>query len=188
MTDLKQTAPILWAPWFIGEDWLCLHNQRLWLVKILDEQKLDKKFLYYVFNDEHVRSNIRGSATWATVKHTAPERIYNIDVNFPPLPTQQRIASILSPYDDMIENNARKIKILEEQAQLIYKERFVKFKFPWREKVKMVDSWTEFGEIPEGWEVKKLENVCSKVTDGTHESLKETTSWFYMISWKDLGN
>ncbi|MEI7920138.1 MAG: restriction endonuclease subunit S [bacterium] len=77
----------------------------------------------------------------------------NLDIYLPPLPTQQRIAFILSTYDDLIENNTRRIKILEEQAQLIYKEWFMKFKFPGWEKVKMVDSGTELGKIPEGWSI-----------------------------------
>ena len=72
----------------------------------------------------------------------------------PPLLLQHKIASILSAYDDLIENNTRRIKILEEMAQIIYNEWFVKFRFPGHENVKMVES--ELGMIPEGWEVKKL--------------------------------
>jgi type I restriction enzyme S subunit len=64
------------------------------------------------------------------VKHTAPERIYSIEVPLPPLPTQKRIASILSNYDNLIENNTRRIQILEEQAQTLYRQWFVEFKFP----------------------------------------------------------
>jgi type I restriction enzyme S subunit len=73
---------------------------------------------------------------------------------FPPCNTQYKITTILSAYDDMIENNNRRIKILEEMAKLIYKEWFVKFRFPGYEKAKMVKS--ELGMIPEGWEVRKL--------------------------------
>ena len=70
-----------------------------------------------------------------------------------PLPTQRKIAAILSAYDDLIENNTRRIKILEEMAQALYREWFVKFRFPGHEKVKMVES--ELGMVPEGWEIKK---------------------------------
>ncbi len=73
--------------------------------------------------------------------------------------TQDKIASILSAYDDLIENNLRRIKILEEIAQTLYREWFVKFRFPGHQKVKMVDS--SLGKIPEGWEVKHLSDVCS---------------------------
>jgi len=73
---------------------------------------------------------------------------------FPPLPTQRKIASILSAYDDLIENNLRRIKILEEIAQNLYREWFVKFRFPGWQNTRFVDS--PLGKIPEGWEVTKL--------------------------------
>ena len=60
----------------------------------------------------------------------------------PPLPVQDQIASILSAYDDLIENNTRRIKILEEMAQMIYREWFVNFRFPGHEKVEMVEVGT----------------------------------------------
>jgi type I restriction enzyme S subunit len=72
---------------------------------------------------------------------------------------QHKIASILSAYDDLIGNNLRRIKILEEIAQSLYREWFVKFRFPGHQKVKMVDS--PLGKIPEEWEVKHLSDVCS---------------------------
>ncbi len=71
-------------------------------------------------------------------------------ISVPPLKTQRKIASILSTYDNLIENNTRRIKILEEMAQTIYREWFVDFRFPGHEQVKMVDS--PLGKIPEGWE------------------------------------
>ncbi len=61
-------------------------------------------------------------------------------VPYPPLPTQHKIAAILSAYDDLIENNARRIAILEEMAQSLYKEWFVHFRFPGHEKISMVES------------------------------------------------
>src|SRR4029077_19757019 len=65
---------------------------------------------------------------------------------------------ILSAYDDLIENNLRRIRILEEMARSIYREWFVSFRFPGHENAKRVDS--PLGPIPEGWEVKKLGDVC----------------------------
>jgi type I restriction enzyme S subunit len=72
---------------------------------------------------------------------------------------QRKIAAILSAYDDLIENNARRIAILEEMAQLLYREWFVHFRFPGHEDVAMVDS--ELGAIPEGWEVVRLRDVAT---------------------------
>ena len=80
--------------------------------------------------------------------------VANLPVPVPPLPTQKRIASILSAYDDLIENNTKRIKILEEMARALYREWFVHFRFPGHESVKLVDS--PMGKIPEGWEVVML--------------------------------
>lgn len=78
---------------------------------------------------------------------------------------QKKVAYILSTYDDLIENNNRRIKILEEMAQAIYKEWFVNFHFPEHQKVKRIKS--ELGMIPMGWEVKKLEEVLSEIESGS---------------------
>ena len=72
---------------------------------------------------------------------------------------QNKISAILSAYDDLIENNLRRIKILEEMAQNLYREWFVKFRFPGHQKVKMVDS--PLGKIPGGWEVLKVRQVAN---------------------------
>ena len=81
----------------------------------------------------------------------------NLNIAVPPLPTQRKIAAILSAYDDLIENNLRRIKILEEMAQNFYREWFVKFRFPGHEKARFVDS--PLGRVPEGWEVVPLGDV-----------------------------
>ena len=78
----------------------------------------------------------------------------NLGIAVPPLPTQRKIAAILSAYDDLIENNLQRIKILEEMAQNLYHEWFVKFRFPGHEKVRFVDS--PLGRVPEGWELASL--------------------------------
>ena len=86
-------------------------------------------------------------------------------VRIPPLPTQRKIAAILSAYDDLIENNTRRIALLEQMAQLLYREWFVRFRFPGHESVRMVES--ELGEIPEGWRIRKLEQFGEIVTGKT---------------------
>jgi len=91
--------------------------------------------------------------------------IKRMSISIPSLPEQYVITSILSAYDDLIENNTRRIQILEEMAQLIYREWFVNFRFPGHEKVKFVNS--ELGEIPEGWEVVKLEDIIENVKEKT---------------------
>jgi type I restriction enzyme S subunit len=86
------------------------------------------------------------------------------------LPTQRKIAAVLSAYDDLIENNTRRIQILDEMARAIYREWFIHFRFPGHETVKMVES--ALGVIPEGWEVKRLADLV-ETQYGYTESARE---------------
>ncbi len=88
-----------------------------------------------------------------------------VEVAVPPLSTQRKIAAILSAYDDLIENNLRRIKILEEMAQALYREWFVKFRFPGHEHARFVDS--PLGRIPEGWEVVAFTDIADVCSGGT---------------------
>ena len=133
-----------------------LHNQRLGLIQDLDETVLDKKFLYYLFNTRSVRGQISGSATGTKVKHTAPERIYRVNATVPSkVHEQKKIASILSAYDDLIENNRRRIRLLEQAARLLYREWFVHLRFPGHEHVIITDG------VPEGWEKKPFSELAT---------------------------
>lgn len=111
---------------------------------------VDIKWAYYQLLDFDINNIDSGTA----IPSTSRDAFYAIPVLLPPLPTQRKIAGILSAYDDLIENNVRRIALLEEMAQLIYREWFVHFRFPGHEGVKMVNS--EPGPIPEGWEVANL--------------------------------
>ncbi len=82
----------------------------------------------------------------------------SLAIEFPPLPVQRRIAGILSAYDELIENSQRRIKILESMARALYREWFVHFRFPGHEHHPRVAS--PLGEIPQGWEVKKLGEIA----------------------------
>jgi type I restriction enzyme S subunit len=84
--------------------------------------------------------------------------VSRIPLRLPPLPVQRQIAGVLSAYDDLIENNARRIALLEALAQILYREWFVRFRFPGHEAVERVAS--ELGPIPAGWEVVKLKKVA----------------------------
>lgn len=142
-----------------------LHNQRIGLVTAKNKET-DLRYISYVMRTRIYQRFVVGSASGATVKHTSPKKIYEYVCLLPDPKTQTRIASFLSAYDDLIENNGRRIKVLEEMAQLLYTEWFVKFKFPDHEKVKMVDSGTEYGKIPEGWEIRNVENLIKRVPVG----------------------
>jgi type I restriction enzyme S subunit len=84
----------------------------------------------------------------------SPSQVESIEISFPPLPVQQRIAGVLSAYDELIENSQRRIKILEAMARGLYREWFVHFRFPGHENHPRVAS--ALGEIPQGWDVRKL--------------------------------
>jgi len=104
--------------------------------------------------------------------------------SLPPLPTQRRIAGILSAYDDLIENNTKRIKILEEMARALYREWFVHFRFPGHEKVKLVDS--PLGQIPEGWEYRGL-GECAKFLSGGTPRKSRAEFWDGDIPWVSSG-
>ena len=123
----------------------------------VDESQCDPEFVYYFFRSEETVNTIKGMSISAGVPHINLTMLREFPIPKPPLPLQRKIASILSAYDDLIENNTRRIAILEEMAQAIYREWFVNFRFPGHENVKLVDS--PLGQIPEGWEVGKLEDV-----------------------------
>lgn len=86
-----------------------------------------------------------GMANGATVAHVNLPVIRELEITLPPIEIQRRIANILSAYDDLIENNQKQIKLLEEAAQRLYKEWFVDLRFPGHENIKIVDG------VPEGW-------------------------------------
>ena len=122
---------------------------------IVDDTRHDPFFAYYLLQTrvEHLKS-IAGGAATPIINKTA---FSEIEVRVPPLPVQQRIAGILSAYDELIENSQRRIRILEAMARALYREWFVHFRFPGHEHHPRVAS--PLGEIPQGWEVKKLGDV-----------------------------
>jgi len=128
---------------------------------------LSNDYLKYFLTSPVGQGRLKERGTGTTVLGIKQSELRLVEVDLPDFQTQIRIASVLSAYDDLIENNEKRIKALEEMAQLLYTEWFVKFKFPGHEKVKMVDSGTEYGMVPEGWEVKRLKDVGRVVTGKT---------------------
>jgi type I restriction enzyme S subunit len=116
------------------------------------------RFFAYVFRSNIIRQYLSAYGSGTNISNLNQKILSNLEVPLPPFCEQQKIATTLSTYDDLIENNTRRIEILEQMAKLIYEEWFVKFRFPGHENVKMVPS--DLGEIPEGWEVKKLGDIC----------------------------
>ena len=122
---------------------------------------VDSRFLYYVMlsRDFYMQADtVAIGAAQRTISLTA---LRNMEVELPSMEIQHRIATILSRYDSLIENYQKQIKLLEEAAQRLYKEWFVDLHFPGHKNTKIVDG------VPEGWEKKKISDVCETVGGGT---------------------
>lgn len=136
---------------------VCL-GQRTVLIRP-NREMVNPQYLTYLMLGDDIQGRIHSLSNGATVHHLNMSDIRALEI--PPLPNrkvQDRIASVLSAYDDLIENSTRRIRILEEIARMIYNEWFVSLRFPGHDKVKMVES--EMGRIPNGWIVRKLGEVA----------------------------
>lgn len=156
----------------------CLENRKIAKTKLIGGRKAfgsteffvfrgikgvsDSNFVYYYVSSDLVVLPAINSMTGASGRQRADRGfIESLKINLPPLPTQQKIADILSAYDDLIENNNRRIQLLEQAAQQLYKEWFVRFRFPGHEKVHFTKG------LPDGWEVKKIGHIADIMSGGT---------------------
>lgn len=115
----------------------------------------DNDFVYYFLKQSYIRNLAANSMTGASGRQRADLKfIKKIKFDLPSLPIQQKIASILSSYDCLIENNTRRIRLLEQMAENLYKEWFVRFRFPEHENVEMVNG------LPKGWKINSLKEIC----------------------------
>lgn len=115
---------------------------------------VDPGYLFYVLSSDAIQNRLNSLNIGVAQPSLKVPHLLNVELEFPDLPTQRKISGILSAYDDLIENNLRRIKILEEMAQSLYCEWFVHFRFPGHESATFVDS--ALGRIPKGWEVTSL--------------------------------
>jgi type I restriction enzyme, S subunit len=155
----EQSLGLLGSSATIPSDDRYLHNQRIGLLEIVDPEILDLRFVYHLMNSPDVRRQIQATATGTKVRHTAPERIRAVETRLPPLDVQRTIAAVLDWLDDLIENNRRRVEVLEEMARAIYREWFVHFRYPGRGTVELADS--ALGRIPEGWAIRPFAEVAS---------------------------
>ena len=150
-----------------------------YLIRIIPNENCSKQFLGRLIESSIFKDfvdKVKGGA--AQPQANAPV-LKEFEFNLPELDIQQKIASILSSYDKLIENNTRRIEILEEMAQRIYKEWFVDFKYPGHENDELVDS--EQGMIPEGWVIDYLDNLAlttDYVANGSFAALKENVNLY----------
>ena len=157
----EQAAGLLGSTAIVPEDNRYLHNQRIGLISC--NESLNKDFAYYLFMTQSVRQQISRSASGTKVKHTSPEKIYDVQVDIPKIQTQKNIAIFLSSLDKKIQINNQIHQELEAMAKTLYDYWFVQFDFPDQNGKpykspggKMVYHPELKREIPEGWEVEKL--------------------------------
>ena len=162
----EQAAGLLGSTAIVPEDNRYLHNQRIGLISC--NESLNKEFAYYLFMTQSVRQQISRSASGTKVKHTSPEKIYDVQVDIPKIQTQKNIAIFLSSLDKKIQINNQINQELEAMAKSLYDYWFVQFDFPDQNGKpykssggKMVYHPELKREIPEGWGVDSLWNIAN---------------------------
>ena len=167
----EQAAGLLGSCARVPESGIYLHNQRLGLVTT-DSKKILRDYIYHLFKTKTVREQIRLTSSGSKVKHTSPERIYDVRVPLPTVLEQQNIVALLDALETKIELNNRINAELEAVAKTLYDYWFVQFDFPDDSPQgqgkpyktsggKMVYNPTLKREIPEGWSDKTLSEIAN---------------------------
>ena len=143
----------------------------------VDPKKADPCYLYYYFSSREAVQKILNQNSSSGVPHINLTSLRNFLVPQAPLHEQRKIAEILSAYDDLIENNRRRIALLEEAARMLYREWFVHFRFPGHEHVKVTDG------LPEGWVRRTFDDVCDAMGGGTPKTSKPEYWYDGDIPW-----
>lgn len=146
--------------WFADFDGGCSNDV---IVFKSNEDYLIPKFLYYQLSKDEFFDFMMSGANGTKMPRGNRKAIPKFKLLLPPLKTQKRIADILSAYDDLIENNLKRIKLLEQAAQNIYKEWFVNMRFPGHLNTLNMDE----KELPFGWKTKSLGDIISKLESGS---------------------
>ncbi len=153
-----------------------LTNQQINSIIVSDKNNF--RFVYYLLR---LYKPIIFSYNSGIDTPIVPKSVFeSIEVKCPDLRVQKKIAAVLSAYDDLIENNKRRIAVLEKMAEEIYREWFVRMRFPGHEKVKFVKG------LPEGWRIESIGKLCARVTDGSHFSPESQADGKPMASVKDM--
>lgn len=154
------------------------------MVILRSKPQVDRSYLYTLIKSSIFNTRLKNTSSGSAQPQLPIKDLKDIELDLPDLSTQQKIASILSAYDAKIENNNKIIKNLEAIARTIFNEWFVNFKFPGYEKVKMVDS--EMGEIPEGWQIKNINELFTVILGGT-PSREKPEYWGGDVPWINSG-
>ena len=140
-------------------------NQAVGIIRVLRE-RANPRFVYYFFKNPQTFRMCQGIGGQAAQPNINLTVLKGFDLPLPDLQNQDAIVGVLSAYDDLIENNQRRIALLEEAARLLYREWFVHFRFPGREHVKIIDG------LPEGWAMSTASAVMEVLSGGTPKTGK----------------
>ena len=145
-----------------------------YLVRVRPAASVDARFVGFVVESSAYKDFIQQHMGGAAQPNANAQILTTYEIPLPPLSIQRRIAGILSAYDELIENNQRRIRILETMARALYREWFIEFRFPGHEKLPRVVS--PLGDIPQGWEVKTVADSF-EISGGGTPSRKESSYW-----------
>ncbi|MDM3464497.1 restriction endonuclease subunit S [Citrobacter sp. Cb031] len=191
----EQAAGLLGSCARVPESGLYLHNQRLGLIKT-NPQYLLKDYVYYLFRTNTVREQIRLTSSGSKVKHTSPERIYDVKVPLPDVKTQQKIVDILDGIEDKLELNNRINSKLKAMAKMLYDYWFVQFDFPDANGKPYKTSGGKVAynamlkrEIPVGWNTSTLWNIA-KYTNGLpmQKYREDSDTYLPVIKIREMNN
>ena len=151
--------------------------------RIIPVKGVSRNYVYWYLRQQEVIEYARSLASGAAQPDLSHTAFKSIPFQYPSLQTQDRIASILSSYDDLIENNQRRIQLLEQSARLLYKEWFVHLRFPGHPHVIITDG------LPEGWERRTVADVCTSFEDGDWiESKNQGGEDFRLLQISNIGD
>lgn len=158
---LSNIRPYFKKIWYADKEGGCSND----VLVVKGNQTVDSKFLYYVLSDNNFFNYSTVTSKGTKMPRGSKNAMMKYWVPDLDIPTQKKIADILSSYDKLIKANNKRIELLEQAAQELYKEWFVRFRFPGYENVEFENG------LPEGWKIKRMNEFCY-VTDGTHDTPK----------------
>ena len=147
--------------------------QRTYIIESANKEKLNTRFLCYAINQQ--LRLLKTMSSGSTTKFLTIKMLHALDIPFPSINIQNRVVEIVSAYDNLIENNQKQIKLLEEAAQRLYKEWFIDLRFPGHESTPIHDG------IPEGWSTGSLDDIAEDTGKNVRKENRETYSYYLPI-------
>ncbi|WP_297575116.1 restriction endonuclease subunit S [uncultured Deefgea sp.] len=145
------------------------------LILRADNHQFSSKYLFYWLLGSDGQKILKNFSSGSAQPQIPIRDLQEIELPVPSFDIQCRIATILSAYDDLIENNTRRIAVLEEMARRIYEEWFVHFRYPGHEQAQKVE--TELGLVPKGWSISTIGECCTRIQSGGTPSRKNLDYW-----------